>query len=642
MKYLLIILLLFTSFSAFAQNDTTKYYTSTDYGWKWQRGMFKKAFILPSDTINNKLGVANIGNKIYIGNGILWIDVTSTVRPVDTSSLSHRIDLKFNTSDSIGKWLSQGYLSVINGKINIVDTSAMLLAYKNNINSLILDSIYQASQITAIQSVLNSKLNKLDTIYFLHSSDISNFATTSSVSSALNLKVNNSDSTIKYITPTQLNSKGYISNIDSSVWQPKYRVDSMRANIYLTLNGKVNKVDSGRLAGSYVTGGTLNKVKDSVQININSREPAITAPNTIKKYWNGYKFFVALNSDSLTEGITNLFFTNSRAQEAISPGRGWNFSGGVGSIDTTKAYQWKGGITAASAIARGMYWTPTLTASANNDTLIGAYFKPSYSLGSFTGVSKYALGVYGGLYIRDSLDLDYNNNTPLFFLNVNAIKYSGAGAPSFFKVQYLNTDAFALNRNGCAITGNLQVSSNISTGTSNGSGIASFNSTVANTVSDAIRSYNSQFSNSPTVTFGASTSNGKGTAILNVIGWHGLLNTFTVSSPANASTLVSVDTFGNTNINGNLTLGTAGNKLKIAAATNTITATTYAAGTVTLSGGTITVNTTAILTGSKVILTLQNCRNCGSIYLNEIVNTTSFTINSTNALDGSLVYWEIR
>lgn len=36
-------------------------------------------------------------------------------------------------------------------------------------------------------------------------------------------------------------------------------------------------------------------------------EPVITAPFTTNKYWNGYKQFVALNTDSITQGSTNKF-----------------------------------------------------------------------------------------------------------------------------------------------------------------------------------------------------------------------------------------------------------------------------------------------------------------------------------------------
>lgn len=50
----------------------------------------------------------------------------------------------------------------------------------------------------------------------------------------------------------------------------------------------------------------------------NLKEPPITPSNTIDEYWNGYKQFVALNTDSITEGSNHLFFTNTRARAAIS------------------------------------------------------------------------------------------------------------------------------------------------------------------------------------------------------------------------------------------------------------------------------------------------------------------------------------
>lgn len=50
----------------------------------------------------------------------------------------------------------------------------------------------------------------------------------------------------------------------------------------------------------------------------NAKEPSITPSNTIDQYWNGYKQFVALNTDSIQEGSNHLFFTNARARAAVS------------------------------------------------------------------------------------------------------------------------------------------------------------------------------------------------------------------------------------------------------------------------------------------------------------------------------------
>ena len=94
-------------------------------------------------------------------------------------------------------------------------------------------------------------------------------------------------------------------------------------------------------------------------------------------------------------------------------------------------------------------------------------------------------------------------------------------------------------------------------------------------------------------------------------------------------------------ISGSLNLVTAGNKLKVAAISNTATATTYAAGTTTLSSGTITITTTAVTANSIIMLTGQSCSNCGHVYISARTAGTSFTISSTNVLDASIIGWQI-
>ena len=47
-------------------------------------------------------------------------------------------------------------------------------------------------------------------------------------------------------------------------------------------------------------------------------------------------------------------------------------------------------VTASSAIARGINFTPTLTAAANNDVLVGLDINPTFTNGAFTGVINYA------------------------------------------------------------------------------------------------------------------------------------------------------------------------------------------------------------------------------------------------------------
>lgn len=90
--------------------------------------------------------------------------------------------------------------------------------------------------------------------------------------------------------------------------------------------------------------------------------------------------------------------------------------------------------------------------------------------------------------------------------------------------------------------------------------------------------------------------------------------------------------------NGNLILGTAGNKLSIATGSNA------SVGTATLSGGTVTVSTTAVTASSVILLTDATTgalTNVGSLTVGTKTAGTSFVINSTNPLDASSVNYLI-
>lgn len=89
-------------------------------------------------------------------------------------------------------------------------------------------------------------------------------------------------------------------------------------------------------------------------------------------------------------------------------------------------------------------------------------------------------------------------------------------------------------------------------------------------------------------------------------------------------------------ITGNLSLTTAGNKIKIATGSNA------SLGTATLVTGTVTVNTTAVATGSTIMLTCKTPGGTqGFLSYGTIVNATSFVITSSSGADTSVVDWLI-
>lgn len=106
--------LLVVSLSGYGQgNDTTKYFKPADYGLNYQRVKTRLAFIPPSDTVGNKLGLVVLNGVIYTGNGSYWTEIS------------------------------------VNGKLNISDTGAMLAP--RWLGNRIADSL------AAIQSRIQSK-----------------------------------------------------------------------------------------------------------------------------------------------------------------------------------------------------------------------------------------------------------------------------------------------------------------------------------------------------------------------------------------------------------------------------------------------------------------------------------------------------
>lgn len=90
-------------------------------------------------------------------------------------------------------------------------------------------------------------------------------------------------------------------------------------------------------------------------------------------------------------------------------------------------------------------------------------------------------------------------------------------------------------------------------------------------------------------------------------------------------------------VTGNVSLTTAGNKIKIATGTNA------SAGTGTLVGGTVTISTTAVTANSLIFLTdtTASFTNVGVMSVSSKSAGTSFTVTSANVLDTSTFNWLI-
>jgi len=115
MKYLVFILLLFSFFIGKAQNNPSGFPTQANQGWtRWGWSQSDSGTIIaprmpnftpryPGTTILYQ--EAGVDTSLNYWTGLRWIKIQT--RGFDSTSLSNRINLKLNISDTVGQWLSQ-------------------------------------------------------------------------------------------------------------------------------------------------------------------------------------------------------------------------------------------------------------------------------------------------------------------------------------------------------------------------------------------------------------------------------------------------------------------------------------------------------------------------------------------------------
>lgn len=116
--------------------------------------------------------------------------------------------------------------------------------------------------------------------------------------------------------------------------------------------------------------------------------------------------------------------------------------------------------------------------------------------------------------------------------------------------------------------------------------------------------------------------------------------TIVAGTSITATTTVTATLGAITATNGNLVLGTAGNKILSTSVGTTTTAGANSFGSVTLVGGTATVSTTSVTSSSLIVLWRQTVGATGAAALGHlchgtIVNGTSFVINSNLTADAT-------
>jgi hypothetical protein len=144
---------------------------------------------------------------------------------------------------------------------------------------------------------------------------------------------------------------------------------------------------------------------------------------------------------------------------------------GTSTLGTATKLTIGGSETASSAIARGQLLNTALTASANNDVLVGLDINPTFTNGAFTGVTNYGLRVQSGTSIFGGSVILNGNTLFLGAVNGNEVLRKQGNNVQLFNnnsgaILYLNANGsidFGSNQNAASTwarffnTGNLLI-----------------------------------------------------------------------------------------------------------------------------------------------------------------------------------------
>ena len=127
---------------------------------------------------------------------------------------------------------------------------------------------------------------------------------------------------------------------------------------------------------------------------------------------------------------------------------------GIGLDVPLAKFHVSGTITAATSIARGVYFNNTLIASANNDVLVGLDIAPTFTNGAFTGVSNLALRVTGQSLISGNTKIGntvFNDVYSNLIIGIDSGGFAARGAianaSSYQDFMFVNTSVTSGNIN---------------------------------------------------------------------------------------------------------------------------------------------------------------------------------------------------
>jgi hypothetical protein len=233
---------------------------------------------------------------------------------------------------------------------------------------------------------------------------VQNFATGTA---GTDFGISSATSTHTFNLPTaSATNRGALSSADWSTFNGKFNLPALTSGSVLFSNGTTIAQDNANLfwdntnnrlgigtaspANTLDVIGTVKLLSGSAQLILNNATYSELAYGTTN-------YFRANGSSAIVNGPQILFLRsgNEVARFAATTGNlliGTTTDAGF-RLDVNGSVRATGSISAASAVARGTYLNQTLVATANNDVLVGLDIASTFTLGAFTGVSRFPLRI---------------------------------------------------------------------------------------------------------------------------------------------------------------------------------------------------------------------------------------------------------
>jgi len=314
-----------------------------------------------ASTYNNATGAFNIPDYTASGLGAV-----PTSRQLSINGTSY--DLSADRSWSVGTVTSVGTSAPLTG--GTITGSGTIGITQSGVSTDGYLSSTDWNTFNNKQNALTNPVTGTGTIYFLPMWSGASSLTDSILSYSLNIVTFNYNSasggTINY---TNTNGTPYTYTIQMN-----------------------NATAPRQTYHSYTDGNILQQI-NSVVVSKNLQSGQLVLPlYTATSSFTGTAIGV-LGFDSLGNILTTAATTDTNI---------YNADGTLTSARTLTSggfnLTFTGSNTAASAIARGLYLTPTLIASANSDVLVGLDIAPTFTLGAFTGTASIALRILNGAF----------------------------------------------------------------------------------------------------------------------------------------------------------------------------------------------------------------------------------------------------